>query len=231
MFPPNKSHLSILRPSPTTISFTVSTRSPHQCLAFQTLDYLLLLLRLILFVSTITVLAAKYADSAPSYIEALSVRVAPISWSYIVPAAIAILFLTFHRFHTGISLSFLIPSPSPQAPTNNYHHPGLTPPSVLPTEESLLTLSTLGIQTCTLSPSYLLPATVRFIPTSSIRDIFIHEAFRGFEVRYYLAVVVEGDGRVVVVFPVCGFFAIKELDVGVWELGRVGDNEVRGVWK
>ena len=73
------------------------------------------------------------------------------------------------------------------------------------TEESLLALSTLGIQTSTLSPSYLLPATVRFIPTSSIRDIFIHEAFRGFEVRYYLAVVVEGEERVVVVFPVRTF--------------------------
>lgn len=36
-------------------------------------------------------------------------------------------------------------------------------------------------------------------------DIFIHEAFRGFEVRYYLAVVVEGEGAVVVVFPVSLF--------------------------
>ena len=69
-------------------------------------------------------------------------------------------------------------------------------------EESLLVLRTLGIQTCTLSASYLLPATTRFIPTSQIRDIFIHEAFRGFEVRYYLAVIVEGEGDVVVVFPV-----------------------------
>ena len=70
------------------------------------------------------------------------------------------------------------------------------------TEESLLVLRTLGIQTQTLSSSYLLPSTVRFIPTSQIRDIFIHEAFRGFEVRYYLAIVVEGESEVVVVFPV-----------------------------
>ncbi|KAL8921404.1 MAG: hypothetical protein Q9208_005730 [Pyrenodesmia sp. 3 TL-2023] len=53
-------------------------------------------------------------------------------------------------------------------------------------EESLLVLRTLGIQTTTLSSSYLLPATTRFIPTSQIRDTFIHEAFRGFEVRFYL---------------------------------------------
>ncbi|CAL8581601.1 hypothetical protein XPA_007290 [Xanthoria parietina] len=69
------------------------------------------------------------------------------------------------------------------------------------TEESLLVLRTLGIQTTTLSASYLLPATSRFIPTSQIRDIFIHEAFRGFEVRFYLCVVVEGEGEAVVVFP------------------------------
>ena len=72
----------------------------------------------------------------------------------------------------------------------------------VPTEESLLILRSLGIQTSTLSLSYLLPSNTRFIPTSQIRDIFIHEAFRGVEVRYYLAVVVEGEGEVVVVFPV-----------------------------
>lgn len=71
-------------------------------------------------------------------------------------------------------------------------------------EESLLTLRTLGIQTSTLSSCYLLPSDTRFIPTSQIRDIFIHEAFKGFEVRFYLAVVVEGEGEVVVVFPVSG---------------------------
>lgn len=35
-----------------------------------------------------------------------------------------------------------------------------------------------------------------------IQDIFIHEALKGFEVRFYLAVVVEGEEEVVVVFPV-----------------------------
>ena len=69
-------------------------------------------------------------------------------------------------------------------------------------EESLLILRSLGIQTTTISPYYFLPATTRFIPTSQIRDVLIHEAFRGFEVRYYLAIVVEGEAEVVVVFPV-----------------------------
>ena len=63
-------------------------------------------------------------------------------------------------------------------------------------------LRSLGIQTTTLSHSYLLPSNTRFIPTSQIQDIFIHEAFKGFEVRYYLAVVAEGEEEVVVVFPV-----------------------------
>ena len=74
-------------------------------------------------------------------------------------------------------------------------------------EESLLVLRTLGIKTRTSSASYLLPSTVRFIPTTQIRDIFIHEAFKGFEVRYYLAVVVEGEGELVVVFPVSNLAA------------------------
>jgi phosphatidylinositol N-acetylglucosaminyltransferase subunit H len=64
-------------------------------------------------------------------------------------------------------------------------------------------LRTLGIQTSTSSSTYLSTSTTRFIPTSQIQDIFIHEAFKGFEVRYYLAVVVQGEGEVIVVFPVC----------------------------
>lgn len=83
-------------------------------------------------------------------------------------------------------------------------------------EESLLIICSLGIQTQTLSPSYLLPASTRFIPTAQIRDIFIHEAFRGFEVRYYLAIVVAGEWDVVVVFPVSGFIFILLFLGGVW---------------
>ena len=59
----------------------------------------------------------------------------------------------------------------------------------------------LGIQTSTSSETYLSTATTRFIPTEKIQDILVNEAFRGFEVRYYLVVVVEGEEDVVVVFP------------------------------
>lgn len=61
----------------------------------------------------------------------------------------------------------------------------------------------LGIQTSTSSPTYLSTSTTRFIPTTQIQDIVIHEAFKGLEVRFYLAIIVEGATKVVVVFPVC----------------------------
>ncbi|KAG9551712.1 hypothetical protein KCU61_g8250, partial [Aureobasidium melanogenum] len=59
----------------------------------------------------------------------------------------------------------------------------------------------MGVQTTTSSPTYLSTATTRFIPTNMIQDIFVYEAFKGFEVRFYLAIVVEGEHDVVVVFP------------------------------
>jgi phosphatidylinositol glycan class H protein len=69
------------------------------------------------------------------------------------------------------------------------------------TSESLLVLRGLGIQTSTSATTYLGSASTRFIPTEKIQDVFVNEAFRGFEVRYYLVVVVEGEEEVVVVFP------------------------------
>lgn len=69
-------------------------------------------------------------------------------------------------------------------------------------EESLLVIRGFGIQTSTSSSTYLSTAATRFIPTTQIQDIVIHEAFKGFEVRFYLAVIVEGEPDVLVVFPV-----------------------------
>lgn len=69
-------------------------------------------------------------------------------------------------------------------------------------EESLLVIRGFGIQTSTSSSTYLSTAATRFIPTTQIQDIIIHEAFKGFEVRFYLAVIVEGEPDVLVVFPV-----------------------------
>ncbi|KGO42577.1 hypothetical protein PEX1_045650 [Penicillium expansum] len=68
-------------------------------------------------------------------------------------------------------------------------------------EESLLVIRGFGIQTSTSSSTYLSTASTRFIPTTQIQDIVIHEAFKGFEVRFYLAVIVEGEPDALVVFP------------------------------
>lgn len=200
-------HLTTHRPSPTTALYTVSTASPRDTLPAKTLHFLLLLLRLTVFTLTILTLALKClphptnppenADQ-PSDSTSLSslLNTSPLltalhtilhnnnnaytSWTYILPPLILLLYLTIHRYHT---------------------------------EESLLALRTLGLQTSTSSSTYLpfgpfggsSPSrrmrSTRFIPTSQIRDIFIHEAFLGFEVRYYLAIIVEGEGEVVVVFP------------------------------
>jgi phosphatidylinositol glycan class H protein len=70
------------------------------------------------------------------------------------------------------------------------------------TTETLLVLRGLGIQTASSAKTVLGgEGAARFIPTEKIRDVLINEAFRGFEVRYYLVVVVEGEENVVVVFP------------------------------
>lgn len=77
-----------------------------------------------------------------------------------------------------------------------------------PTEESLLVIRGFGIQTSTSSSTYLSTASTRFIPTTQIQDIVIHEAFKGFEVRFYLAVIVEGEPDALVVFPVCDILSV-----------------------
>ncbi|KAL5612091.1 uncharacterized protein BROUX77_002247 [Berkeleyomyces rouxiae] len=71
------------------------------------------------------------------------------------------------------------------------------------TAESLLVLRGLGIQTSSVATGSLLyaPASTRFIPTEKIQDVLVNEGFLGFEVRFYLLIVVDGEDDVVVVFP------------------------------
>ncbi|KAF2634490.1 hypothetical protein P280DRAFT_474600 [Massarina eburnea CBS 473.64] len=85
-------------------------------------------------------------------------------------------------------------------------------------EESLTIISGLGLQTSTTSSFYLRSPSTRFISTTAIQDIFIHEAFKGFEVRFYLAVVVEGEREVVVVFP--SMLPRRGILEEVWREGR-----------
>jgi phosphatidylinositol glycan class H protein len=71
------------------------------------------------------------------------------------------------------------------------------------TEESLLVIRSLGVQTSTTAGTWVgMGRKTRFIPTESVQDIIVNEGFVGMEVRFYLAVVVEGEGALVVVFPV-----------------------------
>ncbi|XDG03443.1 hypothetical protein ABKA04_003058 [Annulohypoxylon sp. FPYF3050] len=69
------------------------------------------------------------------------------------------------------------------------------------TEERLLVLRGLGIQTSSSGETIFSPLKTRFIPTDKIQDVLINEAFRGFEVRTVLVVIVEDEEHVVVVFP------------------------------
>lgn len=84
--------------------------------------------------------------------------------------------------------------------------------------ESLLVLRGLGVQTSESARSYLAGGGTRFIPTEKIQDILVNEAFRGFEVRYYLLVVVEGEDDVVVVFP--GLLPRRDIVETVWRGAR-----------
>ncbi|KAK4247112.1 phosphatidylinositol N-acetylglucosaminyltransferase subunit gpi15 [Corynascus novoguineensis] len=95
----------------------------------------------------------------------------------------------------------------------------------LHTTESVLVLRGLGIQTCSSGSAAAAAGAgggsrwgwarqTRFIPTEKIRDVLINEGFRGFEVRYYLCVVVEGEEDVVVLFP--GTLPRRKIVEAVW---------------
>lgn len=68
-------------------------------------------------------------------------------------------------------------------------------------DESFLIIRSLGVQTTT-RMRFPLASHSRFIPASQIDDVLLYEGFKGMEVRYYLAVVVRGEEKVEVVFPV-----------------------------
>ncbi|GLA87721.1 hypothetical protein AtubIFM56815_002152 [Aspergillus tubingensis] len=178
------SRLILRRPSPTTVSFTVSNASRRTSTPAKAFFYLQILLRAVIFFCVLLLDAAKFRRTffmedgswirwTTIWSSALGISVCRIADAYssaVVVLASAIVF--YGVFRKGY------------------------------TEESLLVIRGLGIQTSTSSQTYLSKASTRFIPTTQIQDIVIHEAFKGFEVRFYLAVIVEGESEVVVVFPV-----------------------------
>ncbi|GLA62130.1 hypothetical protein AtubIFM54640_002672 [Aspergillus tubingensis] len=181
------SRLILRRPSPTTVSFTVSNASRRTSTPAKAFFYLQILLRAVIFFCVLLLDAAKFRRTffmedgswirwTTIWSSALGISVCRIADAYssaVVVLASAIVF--YGVFRKGY------------------------------TEESLLVIRGLGIQTSTSSQTYLSKASTRFIPTTQIQDIVIHEAFKGFEVRFYLAVIVEGESEVVVVFPVSNY--------------------------
>ncbi|KAI5305884.1 hypothetical protein KEM56_002993 [Ascosphaera pollenicola] len=124
--------LTIYRPSPTTVRFTVSNAPSRTTITARAIFYLGLILRVCTFFSVVFVNAAK----ARHYIKFLNKDV----WLRTAP---------------GVAVAKFADR-----------------------------------------QSWLLIAAA-----STIQDIIIHEAFRGFEVRFYLALIVEGESEVKVVFP------------------------------
>jgi len=194
--PPSQT-LHILQPTSSTITYTVSTRPVPKTLAARAGYYAGILVRVLLGLASVLALWVKWwvwnRQSLGYLVEILGSEgeghvvkmLEGWQWRYLIPGAWLVVFLVFRRTYTGMLLLSL----------------AVRPVANTPTEESLTMLRGLGVQTSTTSSTYLQTPTTRFIPTTSIQDIFIHEAFKGFEVRFYLMIVVEGEGEVVVVFP------------------------------
>jgi phosphatidylinositol glycan class H protein len=189
-------YLRTRRPSPTTVEYTVSTRPPPS-LPLNLLLITFFTLRAILLFSTLLLLHSKWlsypfasalhpSTRKPEFLTTENV------WHTLALVHASRLGVAISRFAALVPLQLLLPVAAAilYATVRRIH-----------TEESLLVLRGMGIQTSTSSGTYLSTATTRFIPTEKIQDIFVNEAFRGFEVRYYLVVVVEGEEEVVVVFP------------------------------
>ncbi|EEH20099.1 hypothetical protein PABG_02358 [Paracoccidioides brasiliensis Pb03] len=177
------SRLSIQRPSPTTALFTVSNASVRSTITSKLLFAVEAVLRILLFAFIVLVNGA----SVRSFIVVLGNGFIP--WDDIWSSSIGTLAChisdrqDWHYICPVIAvIVYLV--------VRKGH-----------TEESLLVIRGLGVQTSTSSATYFSTASTRFIPTTQIQDIVIHEAFKGFEVKFYLAIIVEGESDVVVVFP------------------------------
>ncbi|KAF2133858.1 hypothetical protein P153DRAFT_392498 [Dothidotthia symphoricarpi CBS 119687] len=172
--------LRVLQPTPATISYTVSTRPPRTTVPALLSWTLNLLTRLLLGLCALSLLwtkqrlAANHPAPLPAWLLSPKTRT----------RALALLATTPWRYLAPLALLVLV-----LVCRRPY------------TEESLTLLRGLGVQTSTTSATYLQTPTTRFIPSTQIQDIVIHEAFKGFEIRFYLAIVVQGERDVVVVFP------------------------------
>ena len=199
MFRSALQHLTIYSPSSTTVSYAVSNALPRSTRPSKILFALGNISRIILCLLVVTIDIVKLQSFAKrwpigfiNFYEFAAGRltmeiVKPVDWRLVATGSFLVLYFCLRKGYTGESCKQCRP-------------PLLRAESTL--EETLLVLRGLGVQTSTSSPTYLSTSTTRFIPTTQIQDIVIHEAFKGLEVRFYLAIIVEGATEVVVVFPV-----------------------------
>jgi len=227
--------LTVSSPTATTVSFTVSTRAPRTTFPAHILHAMALLLRLAVALSIFGLWWVKWTGFKPWPRQEMDSRDGQYSpvwtdwamasvydvvelcrWRWLASAGLVTLFIVVRRGYKGGFNSVIKHYRELRGGritsimrTSNIRYEGFGTAQLLTewVEESLVVLRGLGIQTTSSSPTYLATSTTRFIPTTSIQDIFIHEAFRGFEVRFYLCVVVVGEEDSVVVFPVSGWCA------------------------
>ncbi|KAL2372167.1 phosphatidylinositol glycan, class H [Blastomyces gilchristii SLH14081] len=175
--------LSIERPSPTTALFTVSNVSVRSTITSKALFALEVLLRVLLFTFVLLVNGALIRDYILTFDDGI------MRWEAVWSSSIGAL-----ACRIADRQQWQLVCPVSAMLVYIIFRRGYT-------EESLLVIRGLGVQTSTSSATYLSTASTRFIPTTQIQDIVIHEAFKGFEVKFYLAIIVEGESNVVVVFP------------------------------
>lgn len=200
--------LEVRRPSPTAAEFSVTTLPPPSPL-LRLARALLAALRLAVATAVLLALGARWAAEAAAYagppspgavaVAAAGLRRALDAWQRSAAGALAA------RLPPPLLLGLAAAALGLAA--RRVH-----------ARESLLVLRGLGVQTSGSAPSYLSAASTRFIPTEKIHDIFVNEAFRGFEVRYYLVIVVDGEDDVVVVFP--GLLPPRAIVETVWRGAR-----------
>ena len=132
-------HLNTFRPSPSTVSYTVSTASPRQTFASHFLHYFLLLARILIGLATLLVLFTKAFEPSSPQFTSLSTYLTKYPWVQVGPLAFTALFLVFRRFHTGISSSSssssttTLPRNPIQRPQHSYNPPNTNPPPANPT--------------------------------------------------------------------------------------------------
>ncbi|KAL6707280.1 hypothetical protein ACN47E_004268 [Coniothyrium glycines] len=201
---PPAQKLQTLQPTSSTVRYTVSTRSIPETLPAIIAHYASITLRIIFGIATILLVWAKWAAD-PAYGYRLGFMHKP--WIHLLMADTKEAALL--SFLYSCKWAYLLPAATIVlylVVRRGY------------IEESLTVLHGLGVQTSTSASTYLQPPATRFIPTLNIQDILIHEAFRGFEVRFYLAIVVKGEQDVVVVFPT--LLPRRAILEEVWRGGR-----------